>query len=265
MKPWNIVQQNRYSVGMGTITKSLASYFISFVVLASLARNGVAESLPEYRPALLGHHHRSLINLIDTQSLMKRGQKDAIVMFEFGITQQGYGVNSRTYRESPNSELLKKELMGRMDQAQFEPAVYRHAHVGVYIHGTVNFFIRDGKPHLRIFLNQSEDDLKSGRDFIEPQFAFVPNNTKFKGIYYPPQAPGHSGVASLKLNVDATGQVQAASVIYEHPVGMNFGAQAVGPVRDALFIPAFRNGKPVACQFTWSVIYAGTGRQMSTG
>lgn len=35
----------------------------------------------EFRPALLGHHRRSLVNLIDTQGLMKRGQKDAIVMF----------------------------------------------------------------------------------------------------------------------------------------------------------------------------------------
>ena len=139
------------------------------------------------------------------------------------------------------------------------------AHVGVYVHGTVTYFIRDGKPHVRIFLNQNEDDLKSGRDFIEPQFAFVPGNTQFKGIYYPPQAPGHSGVATLKLNVDATGKVGGANVIYEYPPGMNFGGQAVGPIRDALFIPGFRNGKPAACQFNWTLIYTGPGRQMKTG
>ncbi|MDQ6938695.1 MAG: energy transducer TonB [Verrucomicrobiota bacterium] len=250
---------------MEIFTKFLARFFVFFVLSVSLAKDGLAESLPEYRPALLGHYSRSLVNLIDTQSLMQRGQKDAIVMFECGITTQGYGVNSRTYRESPNSELLKKELMGRMDQAQFEPAVYRHSYVPVYVHGTVNFFIRDGKPHLRIFLNQSEDDLKSGRDFIEPQFAFVPGNTAFKGIYYPPQAPGHSGVACLKLEVDTTGKVRSASVVYEYPPGMNFGPQAVGPIRDALFIPGFRNGKPVDCQFTWTIIYTGAGRQMRIG
>jgi len=250
---------------MGTVSKLRARHFISFLLLGLLAPDGAAEALPEFRPALLGHHKRSLVNLIDTQALMKRGQKDAIVMFECGITKLGAGVNSRTYRESPNSELLKRELMGRLDQAQFEPAVYRHAYVGVYVHGTVNFFIREGKPHLRIFLNQSDDDLKSGRDFIEPQFAFVPNNTNFKGIYYPPHAPGHAGVASLKLKVDPTGRVEAASVVYEHPPGMNFGPQAVGPIRHALFIPGFRNGKPVACEFTWTLIYTGPGRQMGTG
>jgi hypothetical protein len=137
--------------------------------------------------------------------------------------------------------------------------------VAVFVHGTVSFVIRDGKPHLRILLNQNEDDLKTGKDFVEPQFAFVPGNTKFQGIYYPPQAPGHSGVATLKLDISATGKVEAARVVYEYPMGMNFGAQAVGPVRDALFIPGFRNGKPVACRFDWTLIYTGPGRQMKSG
>ena len=245
--------------------KSFFRSIVFLLLLLTLSRAALAESLPKYRPALLGHHKRSLINLIDTQSLMERGQKDAILMFECGVSALGYAFNSRTYRESPNSELLRKELMGRVDQAQFIPAVYNHVNVVVYVHGTASFYIRDGKPHLRILLNQNDDDLKSGKDFIESQFAFVPSNTMYQGIYYPPQAPGHSGVATLKLDVSATGKVEAAKVIYEHPSGMNFGAQAAGPIRDALFIPAFRNGKPVECRFDWTIIYTGVGRQMKTG
>lgn len=245
--------------------KSFFRSIVFLLLLLTLSRAALAESLPKYRPALLGHHKRSLINLIDTQSLMKRGQKDAIVMFECGVSALGYGFDSRTYRESPNSELLRKELMGRMDQTQFIPAVYNHVNVVVYVHGTVSFVIRDGKPHLRILLNQNDDDLKSGKDFVEPQFAFVPGNTAFQGIYYPPQAPSHHGVATLKLDISATGKVEAASVVYEYPPGMNFGPQAVGPIRDALFIPGFRNGKPVASRFNWTLIYTGPGRQMKTG
>ena len=131
--------------------------------------------------------------------------------------------------------------------------------------GSVVFAVRDGKPHLRILLNQEEGDLKKGNDFIAPQFAFAPGNTKFQGIYYPPQAPGSPGVASLKLSVDEMGAVRAASVTYEYPAGMGFGAQAVGPIRDAAFIPGFRNGKPAACQFNWTIIFTGPGRQMKTG
>ena len=221
-----------------TFMKSLFRSIVALSLLLTMSGVALAESLPEYRPALLGQGRRSLINLIDTQSLMKRGQKDAIVMFECAITVLGDAVNARTYRESPNSELLRKELMGRLDRAQFEPAVYKHVHVTVFVHGTANFFIRDGKPHLRIFLNQSDNDLQSGKDFIEPQFAFVPTNAAFQGIYYPPQAPGHSGIATLQLDISATGRVEAAKIVYEHPPGMNFGPQAVGPIRDALFIRA---------------------------
>jgi hypothetical protein len=65
--------------------------------------------------------------------------------------------------------------------------------------------------------------------------------------------------------VDELGAVQAASVIYEHPPGMGFGAQVVGPIRDAWFIPGFRNGKPVSCQFNWTLFFTGPGRQMKTG
>jgi hypothetical protein len=250
---------------MATLTRLLAHPLVFLALLASFTRQSAAQSSPEFRPALLGHHQRSLVNLIDAQSLMNRGQKDAILMFECGITELGDGVSSRTYRESPNSELLRKEVLGRLDQAHFEPAVYKGSHVPVYLHGTVMFLIKDGKPHVRIFLNQSDDDLKSGRDFVEPQIAFVPNNPKYQGIYSPPQAPGRPAIVSLKLSVDVSGHVNSAGVVYENPPGQGFGAQAVGPIRDAIFIPGFRNGKPIPCQFTWTMIFFGPGRQMRTG
>lgn len=245
--------------------KSIAPLLVCSLLLITLRKDAWAESLPRYRPALLGNHKKSLINTIDTETLLKHGQGDGFVMFGCGVSQSGNGYWSRTYRCSPNTELLQKEVLGRIDQAIFEPAVYKGSRVTVYLMGAVVFAVRDGKPHLRIFLHQEEDDLKKGNDFIAPQFAFAPGNTKFKGIYYPPQAPGSSGLASLKLNVNELGEVTAASVTYEHPAGMGFGTQAVGPIRDAAFIPGFRNGKPVACQFNWTIIFAGTGRQMKTG
>jgi hypothetical protein len=246
-------------------SKSIARLFVCFLLLITVRKDALAENQMQFRPALLGHHKQSLINTIDTQMLMKRGQGDGFVMFGCYVSQNGYGGWSRTYRCSPNTELLQKEVLGRIDQAIFEPAVYKGTSVGVYLMGAVVFAIRDGKPHLRIYLNQEEDDLKKANDFVAPQFAYALGNSKFKGIYYPPQAPGSRGLASLKLNVNEMGQVQAASVAYEHPAGMGFGAEAVGPIRDAAFIPGFRNGKPVACQFNWTIIFTGPGRQMKTG
>jgi hypothetical protein len=183
-------------------------------------------------------------------------------MFECGITEQGYGYNSRCFRGSPNTDLLQQEVLGQIDQAQFEPAVYNHFHVTAYMQGTVMFLIHDGKPHVRIFLNQEDSEIKGGKDFIAPQFAWVPNNTKFKWIETPP-TPG--GVAVLGLDIDATGHVHSAKVVYEHPAEMHFGGLVAGPIRDALFIPAFRDGKPVACHFNWPVVFTGPGRRSRTG
>lgn len=245
--------------------KSIVRLVVCSLLPITLGPHALAESLPQFRPALLGNHKKSLINTIDTQMLLKRGQGDGFVMFGCGVTQSGDGYWSRTYRCSANTELLQKEILGRIDQAIFEPAVYKGSHVGVYLMGSVVFAVRDGKPHLRIFLHQEEEDLKKGNDFIAPQFAFATGNPKFKGIYYPPNAPGGSGVASVKLKVNEVGEVLAASVTYEHPPGMGFGRQTADAIRDASFIPGFRNGKPVSCQFNWTIIFTGPGRQMKTG
>lgn len=196
---------------------------------------------------------------------MKRGQGDAIVMFSCGVTNLGLGYGMQVYRGTPKSEILKRELLDRLRQAQFEPAVYRGVKQAVYLFGTVVFAIVDGKPHVRIFLNQEEDQLNQQKDFIAPQMAFVMGNTKFKGIYYPPAAPGYPGVAAVTLDVDATGKVQNAQLSYEHPANMHFGDAAAGPLPNAVFIPGFRNGKAVSCRFTMPVIFSGPGYKMTTG
>jgi hypothetical protein len=225
----------------------------------------VAQTRPEFQPALLGTFRRSLINTINTESLMKRGQGDAIVMFTAGISTTGYGYVWRTYRGTPNSEMLSKELMDRTNESQFVPAVYKHEPVGVVLTGTVSFSVVAGKPHLRIFLNQEETDLKQGKDFIAPQLAFAAGNPQFEGVWYPGHVLTGPGVAAVTLDVDANGKVTNATLAYEHPAGKGFGVEAVDGLRKAVFIPGFRNGKAVACRFTFPVIFSGTSRRPKTG
>jgi hypothetical protein len=244
--------------------KTLLRAILASLLLFAFAPASLAQT-PQFRPALLGHHKRSLVNLIDTQSLMKRGQGNAVVMFSCVVGSTGFGGWSRCYRGSPDSEMFQKELMARIDQAQFEPAIYNGSKVAVYLSGTANFFVKDGKPHLRIFLNQEDADLQAGRDFVAPQYAFAPGNMDYKGIFYPPDAPRQGGVVSLKLDVTAQGVVTGSRVAYEYPPGKGFGAYAAGPVLKANFIPGFRDGKPVATTFTWNLIFTGPGRQMKTG
>jgi TonB family protein len=241
------------------------THFVALVALLLFLARPVFAELPEYRPALLGNFSRSLVNSINTESLMKRGQGDAVVMFTAGISENGYGRVWETYRGTPGSDLLSKELMDRTSQSQFIPAVYKHQHVGVMINGTAVFSVVDGKPHLRIFLHQEESDLKQGKDFVAPQLAFAAGNPKFEGIWYPGHTLTTPGVAAVTLDVDASGKVQNAVVAYEHPPGKGFGVEAVDALRKAVFIPGFRNGQAVSCRFTYPVIFNGTSRRPKTG
>ncbi|MBX6326202.1 MAG: hypothetical protein IRY93_09230, partial [Chthoniobacterales bacterium] len=59
---------------------------LSAVNLASaqtvkIASPSPTPALPEFRPALIGSGPHALINTIDTADLIKKGQKDAAVMF----------------------------------------------------------------------------------------------------------------------------------------------------------------------------------------
>jgi hypothetical protein len=253
--------RTRIPPSMNTSTRCLTV----LLVFLTLSGHAVAQALPKYRPALPGRGKSSLVELIDTQRLMAQGQDTAILMFETGVSKSGRSYDSRTYRESPGAEKLRREVLSKLDIALFEPAVFNHVYVNAYIQGTVNFFIKDGKPHLRVFLHQEDEALLSGHDFVAPQFAFVPGNPQFRGLYNPHLASGQQGIAVLKVDVDLEGRVQGTKVIHEHPPGQGYGARVATDLREARFVPGFRNGKPVACQFTWTMIFTGPKRQIKTG
>ena len=230
---------------------------LPFIVMLDISR---AENLPEFRPALLGHGPRSLINKINVESLMKRGQRDAVIMFSCFVSSLGQGGYMRVYRCSPNSELLQNEAMGQCWRAHFEPAVYNHQTTEVMLTGTIVFFVANEKPHLRIFLNQENEDIKGAKDFVAPQLAFPPGNPKFEGFRFPPGAPGHEAVVAVSMDCNTMGKASNAKVDYEYPKGLGFGAQILDPIPDAVFVPGFRNGKPVACHFTMTLISFGARR-----
>lgn len=72
-------------------------------------------------------------------------------------------------------------------------------------------------------------------------------------------------VAVLGVDVDATGYVTGKKVVYEHPAGMNYGSLVATHMTGALFVPGFQNGKPTACHFNWTLIFAGGKKRTGTG
>src|SRR6201997_4163487 len=165
--------------------------------------------LREVRPALIGTAPNSLINTIATADLIKKGQKEAAVMFSCLVAPTGDIVRSGAYRGTRGSELLEQELLKRLANAKFIPAIHNHQPVIAVFYGTVRFAVLNGKPRLRIFANQQLNELDKETDFIDPQ-PYVGQDSNFTGIHYPDtgSSVAVTGVVDLALNVDAKGNVK---------------------------------------------------------
>jgi TonB family protein len=213
-------------------------------------------ALPEFRPALVGTGANSLINTIDTADLIKKGQKDAAVMFTCLVAPTGEIARSGTYRGTKGSELLEKEVLKRLVNAKFIPAIHNHQPVLAVFYGTVTFANVNGKPRLRVFANQQPNELTRENDFIDPQ-PYVGQDSKFTGTHYPetPTTVKLTGVVELALEVDAAGNLKSMQVVSEEPPFLNFGEAALSDFNGAKFIPAFRDGKPVDSNVKLPVYY----------
>ena len=218
--------------------------------------------LPMYRPILLGTGPESLINRIDTAELMRKGQKDAAVMFSCSVKKDGSVGFVSTYRGTPDSKMLEQEILKKLSAAanpRFIPAVYNHLPVDAIYYGTVTFAIVNDNPRLRIFSNQERAELAKETDFIGPQ-PFWGGDSKFTGFHFPsPETAPVSvaGSAELELKVDADGNLQDLKLLSEQPPFLGFGETAFEDLSSAKFIPAFRNGKPVACTVKLPVYFSG--------
>lgn len=217
-------------------------------------------NLPMYRPILLGTGPEALINRIDSTGLIKQGQKDAAIMFSCSVKRDGTVLSVSTYRGTPDSKLLEQEILKKLAAAanpKFIPAIYNHIPVDAIYYGTVIFAVVEGKPRLRIFSNQERAELAKESDFIGPQ-PFWGGDSKFAGFRYPSKESTPvqvDGSAELGIKVDATGNLRDLKLLDEQPPFLGFGDAAFDDMSKARFIPAFRDGKPVACEVKIPVYY----------
>jgi hypothetical protein len=211
--------------------------------------------LPRFRPALPGSGPEALINQINTQDLLKKGQKDGGVMFCCYVAKTGSVMLSETYRPMPDSDLLKAEVERCLAKVKFFPAIYEHQPVDAVFYGTVTFTVVDGKPRLRIYANQEVDEFTAATDFVGPQ-PIVGVGSKFTGTHYPEGIPiAIKGLGYLALKIDAAGNLQDLKVASEEPALSGFGQVAATDFNQAKFIPAFRNGDPVESNILLPVYY----------
>ena len=226
-----------------------------FILVIAFAVKCSAEDLPTYRPALIGKSPDAIINRIDENLLLKAGQKKGLIMFFALVDKDGTVTSSSTYRGTPESKLLEQELRRALTNAKMIPAVRNHEPVAVFYYATVVFQVIDDKPRLRIYANQEASELRTETDFVGPQ-PCLGADSKFDGLHYPDGLPVQvNGAVELSLKIDAAGNLQEETVLKEDPPLLGFGDAAKADFANAKFIPAFRNGEPVACQVVLPVYY----------
>jgi TonB family protein len=257
------LQKRRFSLAYFAMRPWLFCFFAlllsAALALAQTPKPGSPSptpKLPDVRPALVGTAPNSLINAMDTADLIKKGQKEAAVMFSCLVAPTGQIVTSGAYRGTIGSEALEQELLKRLATTRFIPAVHNHQPVIAVFYGTVKFAVVNGKPRLRIFANQQVNEVDKETDFIEPQ-PYVGQDSKFTGLHYPETGStvALTGVVELALNVDAKGNLTNLQVLSEEPPLLGFGDAALSDFTGAKFIPAFRNGQPVESNVKIPVYY----------
>lgn len=214
-----------------------------------------AEQTPQVRPALLGTGRDSLVNLIDTAKLMKKGQGDAVVRFSCFVSPRGSSGRMFTYGLSDHSYSLAEEAIYECGSARFIPAIYDSRPVWAEMHGTIIFGVIKGKPLLRIFLNQEPEHLKKGDDFISPQEIYRWSDN-FRG-FEQPSDPTLSGGVIVNLQTDATGKLLSSRVVSQTPPNADFGAIVMKRIKRITFTPAYLHGSPIASSTTWEVVFHG--------
>src|ERR1700710_2829639 len=181
------------------------SVAVGFSILVLSASRLPAQQL---RPAVMEPGPHALINVIDGAALLKRGPGDAIVRFDFFVNRIGEAWGTDTYLRSNKSDALANEIIAKVETSKWIPAVWQGEKVGTIVPATAIFAVIDGKPRVRIYLNQEEEHLKRGDDFIAPQPAFSYRD-HFQGFYDPDEGR-YSGLVSVKLQLDASGKVLSA-------------------------------------------------------
>jgi hypothetical protein len=207
---------------------------------------------------LVGNGPKALVNVVNTKKLVEKGQGKGLLMFSCYVSSGGRVEDYIIYRETPESKLLKQEVGYALFSYRFIPAIHNGEPTEVMFAGTVVFMVDDGKPHLRVYANQSHDDIQKGNDFIAPQvIAKTPDllGSRFDLAAQKARVYQQNGAIQLSITVDANGNQKGLKVISEDPPGFGLAEVTLKAYAKARYIPGFRNGRPVECTFDYQEFF----------
>jgi hypothetical protein len=193
----------------------------------------------QLRPALIGSGPHAAINLVNTQKLMERGQKDALVMFNRVVLTGpiGNAVPTKITYATAESQLLQDALVRALNAADFIPALVDGKSTQVTFYGTATFTIKDGKPHLRIFANQEPDEIAAGHDFVAPQPIATAGKWRdtWEKELNAARVLHKIGTVILSVSIDAAGKPTDVKIVSEKPTGLNWLHFGKGDARSEVY------------------------------
>jgi hypothetical protein len=240
------------------IRKPRRTWTSAGVIFLTATFSAHAENLPEIRPALIGSHPNALVNLIDTKKVMQSGLTHGAVLFDAQVTPAGTCHNFDVYGGTAGTDALRQKIKIKIPRAIYIPAIFNHHNTYAWIDGTVTFSVLEGKPHLRIYLNQERSELVEGHDFIAPQTVYVTGH-RYDHIKYPAgtwEYEQRPATFEVEMTVDATGKLLAVHASRDTADGKKYGDHAEKRLRNMTFLPAFRNGRQVesTTHFTYLMV-----------
>ena len=232
---------------------------LAFILPCAVAISAYGQAQrPQFRPAVLSTGPNSLVNRINAEELLKKGQKDGAVQFAATVGPDGTSGEVWTYHAMPGSEELERAVLKALEESRFTPPIYNHQPVTAVLYGTV-IFEEEKKPHVRVLLNQDPERIKDLADFIGPQ-PVVGGDSMFDGLHVPQTLPvAIEGVVDVEIQVTEKGHLNRLDVLLEDPPLLGFATAVLADFEGTKFIPAFRDGDVEASKSIMSICYKPVG------
>jgi TonB family protein len=142
-----------------------------------------------------------------------------------------------------------------LHKGMFQPATASGHPVPVVLGGTVLFMFRGNQPTVAVSLSTADKEKTASLgNYIQPQM--ISTSVEFRRRIFKSRYDSdihlvggpHPG-AEVLAQVDAQGNLVSTKILAESPPDHGFGPLALKGFKGVKFIPALRNGSPVAGEF----------------
>ncbi len=213
-----------------------------------------------FRPAMIGNGADSLAARLHYPEKAKRKMTQGAVTFYCEVGTDGKAEHVEVIG-AKNKGALTAAVENALEKGRFRPAMSDGKPVPVMIGGTILFLFHDKQPIIAVSLSTADKEKTAALgNYIQPQM--IGSNADFrrkliKSQYDIHLRGGQNPSAEVLVQVDAQGNLTSTKILAQSPPDGGWGPLMVKAMKGAKFIPAMKNGSPVAGEFNLPLIFKG--------